>query len=62
MLEPKDTALDDVAAPVPLDAIDALAMDQFWRLLLVVHSGVMTEVVHHVEGVKPSRGHKPPHE
>ena len=51
MFKPIDADLDDVAASLypPLDTVDELAMDQFWRLLLIGSSEVMTEVVDHVE-------------
>ena len=48
---PIDADRDEGAASrhPPLDPVDALAMEQLWRLLLRGSSEVMTAVVDHVE-------------
>ena len=51
MFNPIDADLDAVAAslPPPLAPVDARALAQLWRLLLLGSSEVMTAVVDHVE-------------
>ncbi len=60
MCNPIDADLDEVAASLypPLDPVDARAMDQLWRLLLIGSSEVMTAVVDHVERQQTQRQHR----
>ena len=59
VLKAVNDAVEDMAAQLhpPLDTVDALAMEQVRRLLLIGRSEVMTEVVHHREREEPERQH-----